>query len=149
MVAVVLALQISSPGAGRAPPAWWHAPQDVVFDFLADLRNERGETPESCRSKGRRQVRLASVAGSAAPTRCWELENEVVECERPRRLSFRGRGARTDIEGAVHLRGGRDDVGIAHGRAASARTYSGRRPVDGTPPPPKEPDGGTRACALA
>lgn len=81
-------------------------PQDVVFDFLADVRNEREWNPRVVR------IEMTSTGPIGAGTRfrgtykgLGTLETELVLSERPKRLSFRSEGSRMDITGTFELSG--------------------------------------------
>jgi carbon monoxide dehydrogenase subunit G len=93
---------------GRAMKGEMHTvvgrPVEEVFDFLADIRNEMRWNP--------RIVRIAQTsAGSIGAGTTFEgqyqglgtLRTQLVEYERPRRISFRSTGARMHINGTIVL----------------------------------------------
>ena len=78
---------------------------EEVFDFLADLRNERSWNPRvvaidktSSGPIGRGTTFHGRYRGLGP------LETELTEYDRPRRLAFRSRGPRMGITGAFSLR---------------------------------------------
>lgn len=79
-------------------------PVEEVFDFLADVRNEAAWNP--------RVVRIEKLSEGPIDTGTTfhglyrgigPLRTELVEYERPRRLSFRSRGPRMRIAGTFLL----------------------------------------------
>src|SRR5688572_23960126 len=79
-------------------------PPDDVFDFLADIRNERSWNPRIVK------IEKVSEGPIAAGTTfhgiyagIGELTTELLVFERPRRFSFRSTGPRMRIEGQFVL----------------------------------------------
>lgn len=80
-------------------------PADIAFDFLADLRNETQWNPSAIR------VEKMADAGIGLGNRFRGLykavgwvETQIVEYERPYRLSYRSEGRRLQAEGTFVLR---------------------------------------------
>lgn len=77
---------------------------DEVFDFLADLRNEKAWNPRVVQLKKLTDGPLSSGSRfSGIYQGIGELTTDLVEFDRPRSLSFRSVGPRMRIEGQFRL----------------------------------------------
>jgi uncharacterized protein YndB with AHSA1/START domain len=92
-------------------------PPEAVFDFLADLRNETRWNPGAVRierlaaatiGRGNRFRGLYKYVG-------W-VETELVEFDRPRRLSLRGDGRWFHLEASFVLQADGAATAVAHTR---------------------------------
>jgi polyketide cyclase/dehydrase/lipid transport protein len=75
-----------------------------IFDFLADIRNETAWNPRAVRI----EKTSAGPIGAGATFRglyqgLGVLETQLVEFERPTRISFRGKGSRMSVAGTFVL----------------------------------------------
>lgn len=79
-------------------------PVEVVFDFLADIRNEAAWNPRVVRiDKASDGPIGAGTTFHGLYTGIGPLHTELVEYERPRQLSFRSSGPRMRIAGTFVL----------------------------------------------
>ena len=78
---------------------------EEVFDFLADLRNERSWNPRVVAIDKTSSGPIGQGTTFRGRYRgLGPLETELTEYDRPRRLAFRSRGPRMAITGAFSLR---------------------------------------------
>lgn len=100
-------------------------PPEAVFDFVAEVRNETQWNPGAVRIErlAAASIGLGNRFRGLYRDVGW-VETELVEFERPRRLSLRGTGPRLHVEATLVLGADGPGTSVAYTRVVTPRGHA-------------------------